>query len=140
LRRIKLYRGDKPPLDLQGKVVIFVDDGIDTGASAKAALLSIRKRFVPHPRLQVRPSASSHRQVLSWLGHRHPSKLVLAVPVMPFDRIGQFHGLVDDIVPLAAPRRFFAIGQFYRSVRQSTCTIARVLSRLGSDGELVSAV
>jgi putative phosphoribosyl transferase len=92
-KKIKLYRGDKPPLDLQGKVVIFVDDGIDTGASAKAALLSIRKR--------------------------HPSKLVLAVPVMPFDRIGQFHGLVDDIVPLAAPRRFFAIGQFYRSYEQT---------------------
>ncbi len=117
LCRIKLYRGDKPPLDLQGKVVIFVDDGIDTGTSARAALLSIRKRFVPPP-LEERSSASPHIQAPSWLGHRHPSKLVLAVPVMPFARIGQFHGLVDDIVPLAAPRKFYAIGQYYRSVRR----------------------
>jgi putative phosphoribosyl transferase len=88
-KRTKLYRGDKPPLNLEGKVVILVDDGVATGASAKAALLAIRKR--------------------------HPSKTILATPVMPFERIGQFHGLVDDLVLLAAPRRFYAIGQFYRN-------------------------
>jgi predicted phosphoribosyltransferase len=48
---------------------------------------------------------------------RHPGKLILATPVMPFDRVGQFHGLVDDLVLLAAPRKFYAVGQFYRSVR-----------------------
>jgi putative phosphoribosyl transferase len=135
LCRIKVYRGDKPPLDLQGKVAIFVDDGIDTGTSARAALLSIRKRFVPPPK--ERSSASSHRQAPSWLGHRHPSKLVLAVPVMPFARIGQFHGLVDDIVPLAAPRKFYAIGQYYRSVRRpAQCTTLMLFAVVALTGTL----
>jgi len=43
-RRANVYRGGRPPLDVRGKVVILVDDGIATGATAKAALLSLRKR------------------------------------------------------------------------------------------------
>jgi len=42
--RANVYRGGRPPLDVRGKVVILVDDGIATGATAKAALLSLRKR------------------------------------------------------------------------------------------------
>jgi putative phosphoribosyl transferase len=87
-KRSKMYRGDKPSLNVEGKVVILVDDGIATGSSARAAIVALRKR--------------------------HPGKLILATPVMPFDRVGQFHGLVDDLVLLAAPRKFYAVGQFYR--------------------------
>jgi putative phosphoribosyl transferase len=92
-RRVKAYRQGKPPLELQGKVVIVVDDGIATGATAKAALLSVRKR--------------------------HPSKVILAAPVIPFERVGQFHGLIDDLVVLAAPKKFHAVGQFYQSFNQT---------------------
>jgi putative phosphoribosyl transferase len=92
-RRVKEYRGNKPPLNLENKIVILVDDGIATGATAKAALLGLRKR--------------------------HPRKVVLAAPVMPFDRVGQFHGLVDELVVLAAPKRFNAVGQFYNMFDQT---------------------
>jgi len=89
-RRANVYRGGRPPLDVRGKVVILVDDGIATGATAKAALLSLRKR--------------------------HPRKVILASPVMPFGRLGQFHGLADEVVFLAAPRGFHSVGQFYKHV------------------------
>lgn len=106
------YRGNKPGLDLQNKIVILVDDGIATGATAKAALMSIRKRYVPVLYDALRgPDSRVHG--------RHPEKVILAAPVMPFDRIGQFHGLVDELVVLAAPKRFNAVGQFYSCVRGS---------------------
>ena len=47
-RRLKAYRGDRPPLDLTGKIAILVDDGIATGSTAKASLRMLRKST--HPR------------------------------------------------------------------------------------------
>jgi putative phosphoribosyl transferase len=41
-----MYRGDKPSLNVEGKVVILVDDGIATGSSAKAAVVALRKRYI----------------------------------------------------------------------------------------------
>jgi predicted phosphoribosyltransferase len=41
-----MYRGDKPSLNVEGKVVILVDDGIATGSSAKAAVVALRKRYL----------------------------------------------------------------------------------------------
>jgi len=92
-RRLAVYRGDRPELDLCKKVVILVDDGIATGATSRVAALALRKQ--------------------------HPHQLVLAVPVMPFDRMSQFHGLVDELVVLAAPKHFSAVGQFYVNFDQT---------------------
>ncbi len=41
------YRGDRPPLDLRGKTVVLVDDGLATGASMRAAVGAVRQRARP---------------------------------------------------------------------------------------------
>jgi len=92
-RRLKAYRGGRPPLNLDNKVAILVDDGIATGSTAKAALRMLRK--------------SNARRV------------VLAVPVMPHDRVSAFSRMVDELVFVDAPRDFHAVGQFYQSFDQT---------------------
>jgi len=86
-RRTNLYRKDLPPLDLKEKTVIVVDDGIATGVSTKAAILSIKKM--------------------------NPKKIILAVPVCPQEATEKFRQEVDEFICLNAPFDFFAVGAFY---------------------------
>lgn len=51
-RRLREYRGDRPPLDLEGKIAILVDDGIATGSTAKAALRMLNKSTLLHSSTQ----------------------------------------------------------------------------------------
>jgi putative phosphoribosyl transferase len=92
-RRMKLYRGDRPPLDLTGKIAILVDDGIATGSTAKSSLRMLQKS--------------------------NCKKVVLAVPVMPADRVSAFASMVDELVFVQAPRDFHAVGQFYERFDQT---------------------
>ena len=91
-RRIKAYRGDAPPLSLEGKTIIVVDDGIATGATVKAAIYSIRKQ--------------------------KPSAIVVAVPVAPPDTVKELRREVDNLVCSVVFEPFFAIGQFYEEFSQ----------------------
>lgn len=91
-RRTGLYRKDLPPLDLKDKTVIVVDDGIATGVSTKAAILSIKKM--------------------------NPEKIILAVPVCPQDTQEKFKNFVDEFICLYAPFDFYAVGAFYDDFRQ----------------------
>ncbi|MBU7007539.1 phosphoribosyltransferase [Phosphitispora fastidiosa] len=93
-RRESVYRKGRSAHDLQGKTVIVVDDGIATGFTVKAALKSLRKAV--------------------------PSRLVLAVPVMPADTAGVLKEMVDDLVCLHIAENFSAVGQFYRDFTQTT--------------------
>src|SRR5438045_449867 len=43
-RREKLYRGDRPPLDVRGRTVVLVDDGLATGSTMRAAVRALRKQ------------------------------------------------------------------------------------------------
>jgi len=92
-RRLKAYREDRPPLDLTNKIAILVDDGIATGSTAKASLRMLKK--------------SNCR------------KVVLAVPVMPADRVRSFAAMVDELVFVQAPKDFHAVGQFYERFDQT---------------------
>jgi len=92
-RRLVVYRGDRGPLELKGKIAILVDDGIATGSTARAALRMISKS--------------------------DPAKVVLAVPVLPSDRVPAFKRLVDDLVYIEAPKDFHAVGQFYQKFDQT---------------------
>jgi putative phosphoribosyl transferase len=93
-RRAKRFRGDRPALDLSGRTVILVDDGIATGGTAQAAL-------------QVARAKGAQR-------------VVLAVPVAPSDSLQALATAADEIVCLETPPGFFAVGQWYRDFTQTT--------------------
>lgn len=87
-----LFRSGRAPLDLEGRTVILVDDGVATGASLFAAIDAIRG-----------------------LG---PKKLIAAVPVAPPAACGRIEARVDELVVLHCPPRFFAVGEFYEQFTQ----------------------
>jgi putative phosphoribosyl transferase len=93
-RRRVVYVGRRQPLDVEGRVVIVVDDGIATGATMRAALQATRAR--------------------------HPSKLVLAVPVAPADMLEALRNDADDVICLADIGPFGAISASYDDFRQVT--------------------
>lgn len=88
----KLLRQDRQPLDLTGKTVILVDDGIATGATAKAAA--------------------------EWIKTQNPNRIILAVPVMPEDMVEKLELYFDKIVCLKSSEYFISVGQFYREFGQ----------------------
>jgi putative phosphoribosyl transferase len=102
-RRRQHYAGDRPPIPVDRRVVIVVDDGIATGGTVKAALRGVARL--------------------------HPARLVLAVPVAPADTLRQLAADCDDIVCLAKPEPFYAVGPHYQDFRQTTDEeVARLLA------------
>ncbi|SAK50003.1 phosphoribosyl transferase [Caballeronia catudaia] len=93
-RRETLYRGNMPPLDVNGRVAIVVDDGMATGATMKAAAMSLR--------------------------HAHPAKIVAALPVAPLDSEARIEDIVDEFVCVMRPHRYFGVGQFYIDFDQTS--------------------
>lgn len=106
-RRTELYRGGLPPLDLFEKTVIVVDDGIATGITDKAAVLSL-------PQLE-------------------PRKIILAVPVCPPDSADKFRE-VDEFICLEQPADFYAVGVYYENFEQvSDKEVIRLLHEIKSN-------
>jgi predicted phosphoribosyltransferase len=93
-RRVKKYRGDRPMPDVRGRDVILVDDGLATGVTAEAAVHAIRSL--------------------------EPRRLIVAVPVCSAEAAKRLARLADDVVCLAAPERFRAVGQWYEYFDQTT--------------------
>ena len=91
-RRVRIYRGGSPPPPVSGRCVIVVDDGLATGATARAALRSLRARQAAH--------------------------LVLAVPVAPPAATTFMRAEADQVIILATPRRFSSVGEWYRTFGQ----------------------
>jgi predicted phosphoribosyltransferase len=92
-RRERAYRGGRPPLELEGKVAILVDDGLATGATMRAAALAVRE-----------------------LG---PQSVVAAVPVAARQTCDAFRGDVDEIVCAYTPEPFYAVGLWYDDFAQT---------------------
>ena len=93
-RRLELFRGKRPFPDLAGKTAIVVDDGLATGATAKAAIQAIRV-----------------------LG---PAKTILAVPVGARATVSDMRQRVDELICLEAPEYFEAVSQWYEKFPQNS--------------------
>ena len=91
-RRVAAYRGDRPPLDLEGRTVIVVDDGVATGVTDTAALRAVRRR--------------------------RPARTVLAVPVCAPDSAARLRDEADEVVCLTMPPLLYGVGQWYRDFSQ----------------------
>lgn len=92
LRREAAYRAGRPPLELAGKTVILVDDGLATGASMLAAVQALREM--------------------------EPAEIVVAVPAAPESTCQEFAALVDDVVCASMPTPFRAVGESFWDFRQ----------------------
>lgn len=92
-RRIKAYRGNRPPLSLKNKIAIIVDDGVATGATIRAAIKSARKS--------------------------QAKKVIVAVPVISQESFRIIKNEVDEIIFLDAPLFFGAVGAFYKKFSQT---------------------
>lgn len=86
-RRLRLYRDDRPAVPLHGQTVIIVDDGIATGATARAAVDVARARGA--------------------------ATVVVAVPVAPAEAVAQLSHHADEVICLETPRDFRAVGAWY---------------------------
>jgi putative phosphoribosyl transferase len=86
-RREREYRGERAPVDVTGRTVILVDDGLATGATKRAAALAVRSQ--------------------------QPERVVVAVPVAADATCAEFRGDVDDVVCVHTPEPFYAVGLWY---------------------------
>lgn len=99
-RRERVFRGDRPRIELHGKVAILVDDGIATGATMRAAVSALR-------------SAGTGR-------------IVVAVPVAPPDACARLEMETDELVCIARVEPFGAVGSWYLDFPQATDDEVRV--------------
>nr|WP_314835632.1 phosphoribosyltransferase family protein [uncultured Flavobacterium sp.] len=90
--KYELYMGNREPIDIQGKNVIVVDDGIATGNTLIASISMLRKK--------------------------EPAKIIVAVPVLPADVIPVFQRNADEFVYLIVAKYFRGVGGFYEQFDQ----------------------
>lgn len=90
--KYSLYMGDRKPLDIRGKNIILVDDGIATGNTILASIEMLRKR--------------------------NPAKIIVAVPVLPYDTVPVLEKNTDEFIYLIASKYFSGVGGFYEDFNQ----------------------
>jgi putative phosphoribosyl transferase len=93
-RRERLYRGNRPPLNVEGRTIILVDDGVATGSTIKAGIAALKQLKV--------------------------GRIVVAVPVAPTSTIEELKMEADEVVCVSTPEPFFAIGLWYEEFPQTT--------------------
>ena len=91
-RRVRAYRGDRKMPDLAGRTVLVVDDGVATGATARAAGRSARQRGA--------------------------ARLVLAVPVIAAASEAELRSEFDEVIAVELPEAFYAVSQWYERFTQ----------------------
>ena len=93
-RREQAYRKNRPPLPVEGRTVILIDDGVATGSTMLAAVELLRRR--------------------------HAGKIVVAVPVAATDSVEHLQRQADEVVVLSEPEPFVAVGLYYEDFSQTS--------------------
>jgi len=102
-RQEREYREGRPPLDVEERTVILVDDGLATGASMHVAVAALRQK--------------------------KPAHIVVAVPVASQETCSEFDGEVDQVVCALTPEPFWSVGQWYEDFSQVSDDEVRDLLR-----------
>ena len=93
-RREQRYRGDASSPDVEGRIVILVDDGLATGATMRAAVEAVKQM--------------------------HPKRVVVAVPIAAPETCEAFRDVTDDTVCAVTPEPFYAVGLWYEDFSQTS--------------------
>ena len=103
-RRERLYRGSRAPLDVRGRAIILVDDGLATGASVQAAIAALKRLA--------------------------PASIVVASPVGARETCRAISGITDGCLCAAMPEPFYAVGFSYEDFSETTDSeVRRLLAR-----------
>lgn len=100
-RREAAYRTGRAALDLAGKIVVLVDDGLATGSTMRAAVDAVRSR--------------------------RPERIVVGVPVGAVQTCADLGSVADEVVCMVAPESFQAVGQWYVDFSQTSDDEVRAL-------------
>ena len=100
-RRERLYRGSHPPLDVRGRTIILVDDGLATGASVQAAIAALKRQ--------------------------DPASIVVASPVGSHDACRGIAAVTDGCLCAAMPEPFYAVSMWYDDFSETTDDDVRTL-------------
>ncbi len=93
-RREQVYRGERPIPEVSGRWVILIDDGLATGATMRAAVSALRQQ--------------------------KPAGIIIGIPVAPIDTVEELRKEADEVVCLATPEPFSAIGKWYEDFSQTS--------------------
>ena len=93
-RRESVYRGDRPPRDVQGRTVILIDDGLATGSTMRAAVTALRGQAT--------------------------ARIVVAVPIGAPATSAEFQQIADECICALTPEPFRAVGLWYDDFSQTT--------------------
>lgn len=107
-RREVMYRGQRPPPDVAGRVVILVDDGLATGSTMRAAVRALRQQ--------------------------NPARLIVAVPTASRETCAAFAEEVDEIICALTPEPFYAVGLWYENFSQTSDEEVRALLESAAHG------
>ena len=105
-RRERLYRENRPPLAIEGRIVILVDDGIATGSTMQAAIAVVKQQ--------------------------QPAHVIVAVPVAAAATCHDFVVQGDEIVSILKPEMLYAIGMWYEQFGQNSDEEVRELLKRAS--------
>lgn len=94
MRRAIVYRQNRPKINLEGKTVILIDDGLATGATMKASIQAVKADGA--------------------------DAVIVALPVAPFDIFEEIKDSVNSAIALETPVDFYAVGEFYDEFTQTT--------------------
>lgn len=112
-RRESVYRGPRPPLEVRGKTVLLVDDGVATGASMRVAIAGLRQHT--------------------------PTAIVVAVPIVDVSVVPILAAEADRVVAVSTPSHLGAVGEWYANFDQTTDKEVIELLRRSSMGHRPAA-